>query len=563
MGLLDPTPPPYDALDWVKRPLAERGRMVCEAWTMQGYGTPTGVFFAYLLKVGLYIAGWMAFCAITPSLGGPSSIGTWWLHPIAFQKAIVWSMLFEVLGLGCGSGPLTGRYFPPVGGFLYFLRPGTTKLPLFPGIPVVGGRTRSAFDVILYLAVIGGCVRALVAPVPGFEHFLPLAVLVPVLGVADKTTFLAARGEHYWVTIVCFTFAPSWIAGAKAVQLALWFWAGFSKLNHHFPTVVCVMTSNGPFTRFPWLRRRMYRDHPRDLRPSTLAVVLAHAGTAMELGVPIAFLLTPLGVQPVVAIVLMLMLHAYITSNVPMGVPLEWNVMVAYGGFALFWAHPDVSLLSLGPAWIAAFVVAMVVVLPLAGNLFPGRISFLLAMRYYAGNWAYSVWLFRGDSYRKLDKLTKTSPWIYTQLDRFYDRKTAVGLVGKVMGFRLMHLHGRALPLLVPKAVDRLEDYEWLDGELVAGMAIGWNFGEGHLHQEQLLESVQAQCGFEPGELRCVFVESQPLGRSTLAYRIADASTGVLERGELPVSELAARQPWSSAAHGGPAAPTASRSTSP
>ena len=30
-------------------------------------------------------------------------------------------MLFEVLGLGCGSGPLTGRYLPPVGGFLSFI----------------------------------------------------------------------------------------------------------------------------------------------------------------------------------------------------------------------------------------------------------------------------------------------------------------------------------------------------------------------------------------------------------------------------------------------------------
>jgi hypothetical protein len=474
-------------------------------------------------------------------------VATWWLHPVAFQKAIVWSMLFEVLGLGCGSGPLTGRYFPPVGGFLYFLRPGTTKLPLFPGVPVLGGRTRGAVDVLLYFALLVASVRALVASSPGFEHFLPLAVLVPLLGVLDRTIFLAARGEHYWVTIVCFAFAGNWIAGAKAVQLALWFWAGFSKLNHHFPTVVCVMTSNGPFTRFPWLRRRMYRDYPRDLRPSRLATLVAHAGTALEMGVPIAFLATPLGTPPVVAIVLMLLLHAYITSNVPMGVPIEWNVAVAYGGFALFWAHPDVSLLSIGSPTVAVFLATMLVVLPLVGNVFPERVSFLMAMRYYAGNWAYSVWLFRGEAYRKLERLTKSSRWIYDQLDRFYDRATSTGLVGKVVGFRLMHLHGRALPLLVPKAVDRLEDYEWVDGELVAGMALGWNFGEGHLHQEQLLASIQAQCGFEAGELRCIFVESQPLGRSTLAYRIVDSKTGMIEAGELPVAELGSRQPWNAA----------------
>jgi hypothetical protein len=542
VGLLDPTPPPYDPLDWLTRPFAERARMVCEAWAMQGYGTPLGVFLVYAFKLALYVGGWIAFAhvSVLPDSG--------WLAPVAFEKAIVWSLLFEVLGLGCGSGPLTGRYFPPVGGFLYFLRPGTTKLPLFPGVAVLGGRTRSVLDVLLYAALLVFSVRALLAPTLAFEHMLPLVVLVPLLGVLDKTIFLAARAEHYWVTIVCFAFAGSWIAGAKAVQIALWFWAGFSKLNHHFPSVVCVMTSNGPFTRFPWLRRRMYRAYPDDLRPSKLASAMAHAGAGFEFGVPAAFLLTPLGVHPVVAIVLMLLLHGYITSNVPMGVPIEWNAMVVYGGFALFWAHPDVSILSVGSPLVAAFLVVMLVVLPIVGNVWPGRLSFLLAMRYYAGNWAYSVWFFRGEAYRKLAGLTMSSAWLYDQLARFYDRPTSVGLAGKVMGFRLMHLHGRALSVLVPKAVDELHEYEWVDGELVAGMALGWNFGDGHLHREQLLESMQAQCGFEAGELRCVFVESQPLGKSTLAYRVVDAKTGLVAKGEVAIGDLRARQPWKVAA---------------
>jgi Transmembrane protein of unknown function (DUF3556) len=538
MGLLDPTPPPYDPLAWSARPFAERARMVCEAWAMQGYGTPPGAFLFYALKLGLYVAGWIAFCTLSPALGGVSSIASWWLHPLAFQKAVVWSLLFEVLGLGCGSGPLTGRYLPPIGGFLYFLRPGTTKLPLFPRLPLLGGRTRGPLDVILYAALLASAVRALIAPSPDLSHFLPLVVIVPLLGVADKTIFLAARGEHYWAILVCFAFASSFVAGAKAVTLALWFWAGASKLNHHFPAVVCVMTSNGPFTRSAWLRRRMYRDYPTDLRPSRLATAMAHVGTALEIGVPLAFLLTPLGAPPVAAVVLMLALHAYITSNVPMGVPIEWNVMVVYSALALFWAHPGVSLLAIGPPPLAAFLVGMLVVVPILGNLWPARVSFLMAMRYYAGNWPYSIWLFRGDAYRKLDRLTKSSPWIYDQLARFYDRATSIGLFGKVMGFRVMHLHGRALPLLVPKAVDRLEDYEWMDGEIIAGIALGWNFGDGHLHNEQLLASVQAQCGFAPGELRCIFVEPQALGGATLAYRIVDASSGALEAGEVRVADL-------------------------
>jgi len=113
-----------------------------------------------------------------------------------------------------------------------------------------------------------------------------------------------------------------------------------------------------------------------------------------------------------------------------------------------------------------------------------------------------------------------------------------------VVAFRLMHLHGRALPELIPRAVQRLEDYEWLDGEIVAGMVLGWNFGDGHLHNEQLLGAVQNQCGFDASELRVVMVESQPLGRSTLAYRIFDAKTGLVEKGALDVRELRRRQPW-------------------
>jgi hypothetical protein len=544
VDLLRPTPPPYDPLEWVKKPFAERARMVCEAWALQGYGTPLLTYTLHVLKIALYVGAWSFFCGFTPGLGTLATIGDWWLAPIAFQKAILWSMLFEGLGLGCGFGPLTGRYFPPIGGFLYFLRPGTTKLPVFPRLPLLGGTRRSWVDVGLYLALIVLTLRALVAPELTAALLIPIMVLVPLIGLADRTIFLALRAEHYWTTLVCFVFAGNWIAGAKAVQLALWFWAGFSKLNHHFAAVVCVMISNSPFTRFEWLRRMMYKHYPDDLRPSRFAMGMSHAGTALELGVPLILMLSPGGGTLVLGLIMMLMLHSFITSTVPMGVPIEWNVMVVYGAFALFWAHPGVSVLDLGSAPLALFLVFMLVGLPLVGNLFPRALSFLLAMRYYAGNWPYGVWLFRGDSYRKLERLTKAAPWVYEQLGRFYDRATGVGLVGKVMAWRLMHIQGRAIPVLLPKAVERLEDYEYTDGELVAGIVLGWNFGDGHLHREGFLRAVQEQCGFEEGELRCIFVESQPLGRQTMGYRIHDAKTGLIEEGELDVRLLRQRQPW-------------------
>ena len=108
---------------------------------------------------------------------------------------------------------------------------------------------------------------------------LPIALLVPLIGLLDKTIFLALRAEHYWTTIVCFTFAGNWIAGAKDVQLALWFFAGVSKLNHHFPSVVGVMVSNSPLTRFAWFRRSMYARFPqKTLQPFNLQLPHASGG---------------------------------------------------------------------------------------------------------------------------------------------------------------------------------------------------------------------------------------------------------------------------------------------
>lgn len=561
MKLFSPTPTPYDPLDWVKRPLPERGRMVCEAWALQGYGAPLGVYLLYGVKAALYVGAWALFCSMSPSLGGLSSIGSWWLAPLAFQKAILWSMLFEGLGFGCGSGPLTGRYMPPVGGFLHFLRPKTIKLPLFPGLPLLGGPKRTWLDVGLYAAVVIALLYALCAPAVTRQMLIPIVLLLPLMALSDRTLFLVFRGEHYWTTSIVFAVAGNWIAGAKCVQLALWFWAGASKLNHHFPAVVCVMTSNSPVLRSAWLRKLVYRDYPSDLRPSRMAEWMAHAGTALELTVPVFMFFAPAGVPLVVGMVLMFMLHGFITSNVPMGVPIEWNIMVVYGAIALFWAHPDVSALQVGSVGLGAFLFAMLIALPLLGNLFPNRLSFLLAMRYYAGNWASSVWLFRGESYRKLSKLTTSVPWVYDQLDRMYDRSTAVGMVGRVMAFRMMHLHGRALPLLIPRAVEQLQDYEYLDGEIIAGLALGWNFGDGHLHHEQLLANIQAECRFDEGELRCIFLESQPLGKSTMEFRIHDAKSGLRERGLLEIAELRTRQPWAATVNELPSSSSAWRGT--
>ena len=100
---------------------------------------------------------------------------------------------------------------------------------------------------------------------------VPTIVALALLGLRDKTIFLAARGEHYWLTLLVFFFPfTDQIAAFKIIMLALWWGAATSKLNHHFPYVVAVMTSNNALLRskvFNWFKHRLYLDPVNDLRP--------------------------------------------------------------------------------------------------------------------------------------------------------------------------------------------------------------------------------------------------------------------------------------------------------
>lgn len=545
MAFLKPLVPPFNPTEWAQMPFRERARLACESYALQGWGFPGAVYLFYGVKIVLYVAGWLLFCSFTPGMGFGhlGSIGDWWLSEIAFQKAVLWSMLFEGLGLGCGSGPLTARYFPPFTAFLHFLRPGTTKRPMFASLPILGGYLRTPLDVALYGAAQVLLVTALVSNGVPTGVLIAIAAVYLVLALADKTIFLSARGEHYWTTVVVLTLASNWIPAAQAVWIALWFWAGVSKLTHHFTSVICVMSSNAPGTApTPWLRKAFYKNFPNDLRPSRLAGI-AHLGAALEFAVPTVALIADGGTLTTVGLVMMVFLHVFITSQVPAGVPLEWNVMMIYGGFFLFMEHAEVSIFEMSPA-SAIFLAVMLIAIPLLGNLVPKRISFLMSMRYYAGNWPFGVWLFKGDSHKKLDRVKKTADWVPDQVERFYDRETAITASSRLVGWRLMHLQGRTLSELVPRAVDRLEDYTWVDGELVCGMVLGYNFGDGHLHDEELLGAVQEQCGFEDGELRVIMVEGQPFFGKTVNYRVHDAKRGKLAEGEIDVGELRKRQAW-------------------
>ena len=67
--------------------------------------------------------------------------------------------------------------------------------------------------------------------------------------------------------------------------------------------------------------------------------------------------------------------------------------------------------------------------MPIVGNFRPDKVSFLPSIRYYAGNWATSQWLFRKDgAEEKLDsELVKPASVVVEQLTRLYGREIVRG----------------------------------------------------------------------------------------------------------------------------------------
>jgi Transmembrane protein of unknown function (DUF3556) len=567
MGLLDPAPPPFEVEEWRRLPHLQRIKPLAQDWALNGFGTPVAVYFLYVFKILAY-AGLGALLIFATS-GWPE-----WTAPIVFQKAVIWTMLWEVLGLGAGSLPLTLRFSPMVGGFLYWLRPGTTRLPPWPEkVPGTGGTTRTWLDVGLYAGLIASALFLLLSPgeeataswlgtgdggllssaATRVEVLEPLAVgvllaFLAALGLRDKVPFLAARAEIYGTLAIVFLFPlTNMVIAAQLVFFCIWWGAAASKLNRHFPFVVTVMISNTPWNRSRWAKRRLYRDHPEDLRPSRLGAMTAHLGTVVEFTLPLILILTQGGLLGTLALAGMVIFHVHIFSTFPLAVPLEWNVFMVFGLFFLFGHYADVPWSSLDDPLLPAILGLVCVGLPVLGNFRPDLVSFLPSMRYYAGNWATSQWLFRRESNAeaKLDDcLVKAAPTVGVQLEKFYEPELIDVLLYKGLAFRSMHSHGRALNALTARAVDDVEDYDVREGELVAGVVLGYNFGDGHFHDHRLLAAVQERCDYGPGELRVVTLESQPAQVQRQRYRIWDAAEGLVEEGYVEVAEMARSQPW-------------------
>jgi hypothetical protein len=562
MGFLKPDLPVVDFAEWSRGTRSERIRPLTRHWAEVGFGTPVALHLFYVVKILLYVLGAWLIALSTRGIDGFTDVAHWYAEPIVFEKVVLYTMLFEVIGLGCGFGPLNNRFFPPLGSILYWLRPNTIRLPPWPNrVPLTKGTSRTPFDVLLYAALLVILVVALfsdgtgpiaalgttVGVLPMWQIWTILGLLA-VAGLRDKVIFLAARGEVYGSLTVAFLFGGvDMIIAAKLVCLVIWMGAATSKLNKHFPFVISTMMSNSPMVRTRALKRMFFEKFPDDLRPGRLSRFVAHFSTAVEGLVPLALFFSHGGWPTAIAATVMVIFHFGILSAIPMGVPLEWNVFMMFCVVSLFVGHAGVGLGDLTSPWpiVLFVVVAGTVVL---GNMFPRKISFLPGMRYYAGNWDTTQWCMKPSAEAKINAgLVAIASMPQSQVERFYgSAEQALVMLHSGYAFRAMNTHGRALFTLVHRAMadGNEDDYVVTEGERLCSTAVGWNFGDGHMHNEQLIAAMQERCHFEPGEVRVVLLDAQPIHKQQQQYRLVDAATGEFERGFVRVADMVTRQPW-------------------
>ena len=562
MGFLKQDAPVVDYAEWSKGTRAERIVPMARHWAEVGFGTPVVMHLFYVVKIALYILGAWLIVLTTAGIDGFTNVSSWYAEPIVYQKVVFYTMLFEVVGLGCGFGPLNNRFFPPMGSILYWLRPNTIRLPPWPSrVPLTSGDTRGPVDVALYAGLLVMLVVALFSdgsgPIPELGSdvgVLPVWQTVAVLallalaGLRDKVIFLAARGEVYGALAVCFLFSGADIVlAAKLVCLVIWMGAATSKLNKHFPFVISTMMSNNPVIRPRSIKRRFFEHFPDDLRPGRASRWLAHFSTAIEMLVPLVLFFSHGGWVTAIAAVVMLCFHFGILSAIPMGVPLEWNVFMMFSVLALFVGNAGIGLGDLNSPWpLVLFAVSAGTVA--IGNLFPRKVSFLPGMRYYAGNWDTSLWCIKPSAAVKIDNgLVAIASMPAAQMEKFYGSKETAEMY-QYMGyaFRSFNTHGRAMFTLAHRLMAGHDeaDYVLTDGERICSTAIGWNFGDGHMHNEQLIAALQKRCRFEPGEVRVLVLDAQPIHKQRQEYRLVDAATGEFERGYVMVADMVTRQPW-------------------
>ena len=254
-----------------------------------------------------------------------------------------------------------------------------------------------------------------------------------------------------------------------------------------------------------------------------------------------------------VAALFMVGFHLFIISTFPLAVPLEWNVVFAYTTDLPVPRLPELERIrpvEHVPALAGPGHRRRAAVLPGAGQPAAGQgvvPALDAAVRGQLGLGGVDVCARRR---AKLNRVTRSAK---NQIDQFvdfgYEPKWAEITLQKTIAWRTMHSQARGLFSLLLTHLPDIDSRTVREGEFVCNSLIGFNFGDGHLHNADMIRAVQREAAFEPGECVIAWVESEAFGSGVQHYKLIDAALGVIERGTWKVGRrgrraaLAAQRP--------------------
>ena len=510
MGFTKPYLPDVDPDTFLTKPLMERMRILATDWAENGFGSPKMIHTIYIVKLVVFFAiGGITVATLTSGLPAFWHVSEWWNQPIVYQKVILWTVLLEAIGVAGSWGPLAGKVKPMTGGILFWARPGTIRLRPWKWVPFTNGDRRTWFDIAVYLALLVSLAVPLLSPgvhsdslSTALPHntsgmvspallIAPIALLV-LIGLRDKTIFLAARGEQYLPVLVIFAVLPfvNMIIALKMVIVVVWVGAGFSKFGKHFSNVIPPMVSNTIFAP-KWVRQAhtatsgvtcgrrggglhgtRQRHHGRD--PRSAGPVLLH-----EQWVTLA------------AVLLMVGFHLFII-DLPAG--------GAAGMERRLRLHHDLPVPRLPelerirpvdmtpPGWPSSSRRAAV--LPGPGQSATDKVSFLPRCGRTRATGP-RRWTFAPVREQKLNRVTRSASNSSTSSSRPATSRS--GRRSPAEDDRVAkHAEPGSRPALAaadPPARHRSRTVR--EGEFVCNSLIGFNFGDGHLHNEDLIRAVQ------------------------------------------------------------------------
>ena len=144
MGFTKPDLPAVDPDTFMQQPLMHRMKVLALHWAEHGFGTPRMVHAIYIAKLlFFYILGGVVVATTTSRLPAFWHVAQWWNQPIVYQKAVLWTVLLETIGVAGSWGPLAGKFKPMTGGIRFWARTGTIRLRPWKRVPLTAGDRRT------------------------------------------------------------------------------------------------------------------------------------------------------------------------------------------------------------------------------------------------------------------------------------------------------------------------------------------------------------------------------------------------------------------------------------